>query len=155
MELYLSGDDPTWYYLDPSVWNQIATHLSVITACVPSIKPFLASLQSSLIDSGVPRNYTSKNFIELLPWGSTIKASTLKTFGGSGPRKVNSSLRGMGLTTTTYNEIEGGNDGEWSSTRALTDGVIHQQREVDVVVTDAPEGSHGHGHTASETNISA
>ncbi|KAI2472244.1 hypothetical protein F4781DRAFT_9034 [Annulohypoxylon bovei var. microspora] len=143
MESYLSGDDPTWYYLDPSIWNQIATHLSVITACVPSIKPFLTSLQSSLIDSGVPRNYTSNNFIELLPWGSSIKASTLKTFGGSGQRKFNSSAREIGLETTTHNEIEGGVDSEDSSTRGLTEGVIHRQREVDVVITDALDTPHG------------
>ncbi|XXH00587.1 hypothetical protein Hte_006935 [Hypoxylon texense] len=142
MESYLSGEDPTWNYLSPSVWNQIATHLGVITACIPSIKPFLASLQSSLIDSGVPRNYSSRNFIELLPWASPVKAPTLKTFGGSGPRKFNPSLGRMGLTTTTQNEIEGGTDGEQSSTRALVDGVIHQQREVDVVITDAPNRRH-------------
>ncbi|KAI2610542.1 hypothetical protein GGR54DRAFT_643375 [Hypoxylon sp. NC1633] len=140
---YSSEDDPTWEYLEPSAWNQMATHLSVITACIPSIKPFLTSLQSSLIDSGVPRNYSSRNFIELLPWASSVKASTLKTFGGSGPRKFRPTLLGMGLTTTTHNEIEGGVDGRQSSTRALVDGVIHQQREVDIAITDAPNKVHG------------
>ncbi|KAI0176026.1 hypothetical protein GGR52DRAFT_342075 [Hypoxylon sp. FL1284] len=149
MESYLSGNDPTCMSFLPvmsslakgikgTILIQVmATHLSVITACVPSIKPFLSSLQSSLIDSGVPRNYTSRNLIGLLPWAPNIKNSTLKTIGGSGPRRFSPSLRGMGLATTTYNEIEGGVKGEHSSTRGLVDGAIHQQREVDVVITDA------------------
>ncbi|KAI0019843.1 hypothetical protein F4780DRAFT_409168 [Xylariomycetidae sp. FL0641] len=126
--------DPTWNNVFPSLWGQIAVHLSIITACIPSIKPFLNSLQSSLVDSGVPRNYRSNSLIELRPW-----RSTLKTFGSSTRRHPSSPLRGMGLSTTVYNEIEGGADGEDASTRGLTDGVIHQQREVDVTIHDAPK----------------
>ncbi|KAI5865916.1 hypothetical protein GGS23DRAFT_359852 [Durotheca rogersii] len=131
---YFSGDDPTWDYLYPSLWNQITTHLSIITACIPSIKPFFDSLQSSLIDSGIPRNYTSNNRrIELRPWGTSNKSS-------SGPsQKFEPSLRGIGLSTTTYNEIEGGVNSDYASTRELTASVIHQQRDVDVVVADASE----------------
>lgn len=43
----------------------------------------------------------------------------------------------MGLSTTTYNEIEGGVSSDHASTKGLTDSVIHQQRDVDVVITTA------------------
>lgn len=45
----------------------------------------------------------------------------------------------MGLTTTTHNEIEGGVTSDYSSTKGLTDSVIHQQREVDVVIAEASQ----------------
>ncbi|KAI1335307.1 hypothetical protein F5Y15DRAFT_419973 [Xylariaceae sp. FL0016] len=146
MEPYFHSEDPTWDYLNPSLWNQITTHLSIITACIPSIKPFLNSLQSSLIDSGIPRNFTLNSHFELRPW-----RSTLKTFGGS-TRKFPSSLKGMGLSATTYNEIEGGVDGEQARTRGLTDGVIHQQRDVDVTIQNAPEG---HASKPSDASLLA
>ncbi|KAI1076551.1 hypothetical protein F5B20DRAFT_320397 [Whalleya microplaca] len=138
MEPYFSNGDPTWNYLFPSLWNQITIHLRVITACIPSIKPFFDSLQSSLIDSGIPRNYTPNNLIELRPWRTSNKDSS----GSS--RKFHSSLRGMGLSTTTHNEIEGGVASDQASTRRLTDSVIHQQRDVDVVISEALDQPRGY-----------
>ncbi|KAK6951348.1 hypothetical protein Daesc_007882 [Daldinia eschscholtzii] len=91
--------------------NRIAVHLSIITACIPSIKPFFDSIQSSLIDSGVPRNYTSGNTFELPPWRSATKSLSSRGF---------QSLRGIGLSTTTQIEIEGGVVGDSASTRGLT-----------------------------------
>ena len=112
--------------------NRIAVHLSIITACIPSIKPFFDSIQSRLIDSGVPRNYTSGNTFELPPWRSATKSLSSRGF---------QSLRGIGLSTTTQIEIEGGVVGDSASTRGLTSTVIYQQREVAVVVSDALEES--------------
>lgn len=43
----------------------------------------------------------------------------------------------MGLATTVHNEIEGGAAGDSASTKGLTDNVIHEQREVDVVIAEA------------------
>ncbi|KAH9901902.1 hypothetical protein F4778DRAFT_781785 [Xylariomycetidae sp. FL2044] len=125
-------------YSYPLSMCRVATHLSIITACVPSIKPFLISLQSSPINSGVPRNYHASNSLtELRSWRSTLRTLT-------GPsRKLHLSLRCAGLAVTTYKEIEGSADIEHASTRRLTDGVTHQQREVDVTISDAPESKLG------------
>lgn len=49
----------------------------------------------------------------------------------------------MGLATTTHNEIEGGVTSDNASTKRLTDSVIHQQREVDIVIADASQESSG------------
>lgn len=40
----LQGDDVTWLAVDPVVWYQVSLNLSVLTACVPSLKSFIDSL---------------------------------------------------------------------------------------------------------------
>ncbi|KAK8008148.1 hypothetical protein PG991_010699 [Apiospora marii] len=40
----LQGDDVTWLAVDPTVWYQVSLNLSVLTACVPSLKSFIDSL---------------------------------------------------------------------------------------------------------------
>jgi hypothetical protein len=52
-------------------------------------------------------------------------------------------LRGMGLSTTTRNEIEGGVIGDQASAKGLVDSVIHQQRDVDIVIAQASAASSG------------
>ncbi|CAI6342060.1 unnamed protein product [Periconia digitata] len=138
LEPYLSKNDVSWYYLWPTMWNQITIHLSIITACVPSIKPFFDALQSSLIDSGIPRNYKSNNSIELRPWKSSYK-----TYGSRSSRKLQSSLGGLGITSTVHNEIGVGAADDQTSTASLTNNVIHQQRDVDVVIAEASEVRRG------------
>lgn len=72
--------------------------------------------------------------MELRPWKLSNKSS-----GGRSSRKLQSSLRGLGFTSTTHNEIEGGVASDEMSTKGLTDNVIHQQRDVDVVIAEASE----------------
>jgi hypothetical protein len=38
--------DIPWYGVAPTIWSQIMLNLSLITACIPSLKRFLANLQS-------------------------------------------------------------------------------------------------------------
>lgn len=40
--------DMTWYLTTPAVWHQIMLNLSIITACIPCIKRFLADLSVGL-----------------------------------------------------------------------------------------------------------
>ncbi|KAK8061668.1 hypothetical protein PG994_008034 [Apiospora phragmitis] len=40
----LQGDDITWLAVDPVVWYQVSLNLTVLTACVPSLKSFIDSL---------------------------------------------------------------------------------------------------------------
>src|SRR5947209_20540729 len=43
---YSSPPDRPWYGVTPTIWSQIMLNLSLVTACVPSLKRFLADLQS-------------------------------------------------------------------------------------------------------------
>jgi hypothetical protein len=43
---YSSPPDKPWYEVTPTIWSQIMLNLSLITACIPSLKRFLADLQS-------------------------------------------------------------------------------------------------------------
>jgi len=65
------------------------------------------------------------------PWRSSKKNSTKSS------RDTYLSLRDVGLTTTVHNKIEGGAAGDSASTKGLTESVIHQQRDVDVVIAEA------------------
>ncbi|KAI1268034.1 hypothetical protein F5Y18DRAFT_277060 [Xylariaceae sp. FL1019] len=121
---YLFKGDPTWNYLLPSLWNQVVVHTSIMTACIPAMKPFLDSLQSSLLDSGVPRHYVSSTSVELRLWNFSRKNERKTDWEGQ------DSLRGIGLSTTRT-VIEGGVRDD-SSTRALTSNGIYQQLDVEV-----------------------
>lgn len=43
--------DRTWFAITPSAWTSVAMNVSIVTACIPSIKRFLADWASGL--SGV------------------------------------------------------------------------------------------------------
>lgn len=53
----------------------------------------------------------------------------------------------MGLSSTTHTEIEGGMGADNASTRGLTQGVIHQQREVNVMVAQSSAEADEHTST--------
>ncbi|KEF54873.1 uncharacterized protein A1O9_09316 [Exophiala aquamarina CBS 119918] len=40
--------DRTWFAITPSVWTSVAMNVSIVTACIPSIKRFLADWASGL-----------------------------------------------------------------------------------------------------------
>ena len=48
---YLSSTDLPWLNTIPTIWGQVMVNLSVITACIPLVKPFLDVLQFSLVDT--------------------------------------------------------------------------------------------------------
>lgn len=50
---YLHSTDRTWLDVNLSIWTQVMLGLSIITACIPLMKPFLEKLQFSLVDSSV------------------------------------------------------------------------------------------------------
>ncbi|KAL8970856.1 MAG: hypothetical protein Q9197_003588 [Variospora fuerteventurae] len=50
---YLRNADKPWFIVDSTIWGQASMNLSIITACIPSMKPLFDMLQFSLIDSSV------------------------------------------------------------------------------------------------------
>ncbi|KAF2236783.1 hypothetical protein EV356DRAFT_530687 [Viridothelium virens] len=74
---YLGRGDPTWYSVTLTIWAQAACNMSLLTACLPSVKPFLNMLQFSLIDcSTLPFSAPSGSCAEVSPLyksdGSTL-----------------------------------------------------------------------------------
>jgi hypothetical protein len=54
---YKSDDaDFTWDVLVPQVWAQIAINTSIITACIPSLKPFLSAIKPGLAIIRIPEH---------------------------------------------------------------------------------------------------
>lgn len=48
--------DFTWDILVPQVWAQIAINTSIITACIPSLKPFLSDIKPGLTIIQIPEH---------------------------------------------------------------------------------------------------
>lgn len=126
----LQRDDITWLAVDPIVWYQVSLNLSVLTACVPSLKSFIDSLTG----------YTSGLRI-MLPYEYPVTSS-----GKSAGSKIRDTIaaavyRGphpVGHTTSitasqapkrksqTGEQIKASSE----STRGLTGGGIHRQDQV-------------------------
>ncbi len=50
---FLNSPDRSWEAVTPQIWRQVVQCLSIITACIPCLRPFLASLESGFIDSSM------------------------------------------------------------------------------------------------------
>ena len=47
---YVNDTDRSWHAVGPQTWIQVIQCLSIITACIPCLKPFLESLESGFMD---------------------------------------------------------------------------------------------------------
>lgn len=56
-DFFASTTDRTWHATMPLIWTQIMLHVSIITACIPSIKRFLADVQSGLMGATISEQY--------------------------------------------------------------------------------------------------
>lgn len=50
---FIKSSDRSWEAVTPQIWRQVIQCLSIITACIPCLRPFLASLESGFIDSSM------------------------------------------------------------------------------------------------------
>ncbi|ERF74097.1 hypothetical protein EPUS_06366 [Endocarpon pusillum Z07020] len=50
---FIKSSDRSWEAVTPQIWRQVVQCLSLITACIPCLRPFLASLESGFIDSSM------------------------------------------------------------------------------------------------------
>jgi hypothetical protein len=50
---FLKSRDRSWEAVRPQMWRQVVQCLSIITACIPCLRPFLASLESGFMDSSM------------------------------------------------------------------------------------------------------
>ncbi|KAK2788387.1 hypothetical protein FQN52_006711 [Onygenales sp. PD_12] len=70
--------DRPWHAVTPSIWTQIATATSIITACIPSLKTFLADIRSGLTGATI-----SEPFELAHSGGRTRVHGTTRTANGS------------------------------------------------------------------------
>jgi hypothetical protein len=50
---FVKSSDRSWEAVTPQTWRQVVQCLSIITACIPCMRPFLASLESGFMDSSM------------------------------------------------------------------------------------------------------
>lgn len=74
-----SRSDPTWHNVEGALWTQAVINLSIITACIPCIKRFLADLSTGMMTVNIsePLEMTMKNI-------SSSGGSPGTTTGGTG-----------------------------------------------------------------------
>ena len=58
---YLDSSDTTWTLVEPAILGQIAQSLSILTACVPSLKGVIEIFWSGASQFTVPTQYTSSH----------------------------------------------------------------------------------------------
>lgn len=57
-----SPQDRTWYAVTPAIWTQLMLNVSIITACIPSIKRFLGNIRSGLTTINISTNYEATRY---------------------------------------------------------------------------------------------
>lgn len=63
-QVYKSNQpDPTWKALLPWVFAQIMMNSSIVAACIPSLKPFLADIKPGLIVVNIPEHELTASFV--------------------------------------------------------------------------------------------
>ncbi|KUI55795.1 hypothetical protein VP1G_10776 [Cytospora mali] len=149
------GNDFTWLAVVPTIWLQISYNLSVITACIPSMKNIFDSFSgdfSAAID--VPYNLPtissksgSRATVRGLSKGTGGSSSTMDSSGlkltPAHPSRTScykTDVFSSGTRTRTRDD-----DGQNESVRNLTDGVVVVTEEVDIHFENrasSPDGSH-------------
>ncbi|KAI1615347.1 hypothetical protein EDD36DRAFT_186931 [Exophiala viscosa] len=102
--------DPTWTALVPQVFAQIMMNASIIAACIPSLKPFLADIKPGLIMINVPEHELSASFVRVSKSRSVDNGRTNK----SGAVSRLASRLGLGsMAGRTANDTSSGSSGVW------------------------------------------
>ncbi|KAI9843987.1 MAG: hypothetical protein M1838_002393 [Thelocarpon superellum] len=118
----LSSADQTWENVNPSLWNQGVMNWSIITACIPCLRPFLASLQSGLLDTAMHDRKTSPAESYAL---HSIKTSYhSRGFGTTFPVRGRTNVK---ISTHVSHNLPGSD-----SRDMLNEEAIHQRTELQV-----------------------
>ncbi|KAK7985702.1 hypothetical protein PG996_005060 [Apiospora saccharicola] len=126
----LQGDDITWLAVDPVVWYQVSLNLSVLTACVPSLKSFIDSLTgyTSGVRIMVPYEYpvTSSGKSAGSKIRDTIAAAVYRGPHPIGHTTSITASQAPRSESQTGEQVKGSSE----STRGLTGGGIHRNDRV-------------------------
>lgn len=106
----------TWDILVPQVWAQVMLHTSIITACIPSLKPFLSGIKPGLLTVQIPGHELTSSSIRRSQRESKSEAAK----GGPlvGPRsftsRSSSTKKRLSNTTTSISNSSSGNSNFWT-----------------------------------------
>ncbi|KAJ9256926.1 hypothetical protein DTO212C5_8941 [Paecilomyces variotii] len=98
---YREAGDQTWNEVTPQIWIQTTQALSLTTACIPCLRPFLASLESGFIDSTM-RSHINKTYGSSSGSAAKGSASGGSRSNGSNPTSEEGiELKAIGRRTET------------------------------------------------------
>ncbi|KAK8035561.1 hypothetical protein PG993_010556 [Apiospora rasikravindrae] len=140
-----SGADVTWLAVNPTVWHQVSINLSVLTACIPSLKSFIDSLTgyTSGLRIMLPYEYPD---VSSGSHNHGVRSAIAAVYRGSRPG-VNTTLVSSNQGESHQHRKRGGGGGggagcdtnsRTESTQDLTEGVIHRSDHVSVTFERAP-----------------
>lgn len=101
--------DPTWTALVPQVFAQIMMNASIIAACIPSLKPFLADIKPGLIVVNIPEHELSASFVRQSKSRSVDHGRTFK----SGAVSKLASRLGLNSIAGKATNTSSGSSGVW------------------------------------------
>ncbi|RMZ86275.1 hypothetical protein DV736_g6498, partial [Chaetothyriales sp. CBS 134916] len=148
---YSTPQDRTWHLVAPTLWMQAMLNTSIITACIPSIKRFLADMQSGIMAAGLSEHYEQTHSGGKGTYGSHTHTRGLSfsgkfglsSSGSSGLRsRIEKNTRQEDHDVLKMKNIATRESGE--SARRLTGNVILQTIDYTVedesIATDNSEG---------------
>ena len=122
-------EDRPFEAVRPSIWTSFALNVSIITACLPSIKRFLSDWAAGVANAGIAEAYELQNFSHGYGIG---QSSTVRSFNSPHSRRRSADqIKAVRDGAQTYeyrarrrrdehNQVDNDTDSE----RGLTDGIL-------------------------------
>ncbi|KFY29442.1 hypothetical protein V493_02359 [Pseudogymnoascus sp. VKM F-4281 (FW-2241)] len=125
---YIGSTDKPWYGANVAIWTQAVMHLSIITACIPSLQHLLASMHSGVFNTALPAGFEGGLSYTLESGGSGGMSRELY-----GPKR--------GCTTRTTVESDARPQRSESKTRLVLDRGIYKTTEIVMNNVDSDQDS--------------
>ncbi|KAF7561280.1 hypothetical protein G7046_g2890 [Stylonectria norvegica] len=162
--LFHEYSDATWLSVPSTIWFQISLGLSILTACIPSLKGIIDSLLGSTAVAAIRSPYDlrdsgKKSGLEMTALGGSGSHNPSHNLSGTGGIKLSSKMKSANNTTWSADrEIHAKYGGKGSpasgsgsgseSVRKLTEGVIIVRDEFELHY-DEGRGSQSRGSRGS------
>jgi hypothetical protein len=95
--------DRSWFAVTPAVWTQLMLNVSIVTACIPSIKRFLGNIRSGLTTINISPNYEATRYGR----GSIAAGKAYAPDGGGLASRITASL-GFSMHTRSSSGVTSG-----------------------------------------------
>ncbi|KFY39945.1 hypothetical protein V494_03745 [Pseudogymnoascus sp. VKM F-4513 (FW-928)] len=134
---YIGSTDKSWYGANVAIWTQAVTHLSIVTACIPSLQHLLASMQSGVFNTALPAGFEGG------------LSYTLESAGSQGMSRELYGSRRVGTRTTVESSTQP--QRSESKTNLVMDGGIYKTTEFVLNDSDQDSGTRKRGPPAGRT----
>lgn len=152
--LFIDDTDDSWLAVTPSIWMQVTLSLSILTACIPSLKSLLDTLMASVAGAAMQGPFeltelsgTSKTKTSIIArsesHGHNGDTDSPGTFRGNGNFKLHQEVTSGNPRSRCYSNVGDGskNLARSDSTRNLTEGVIVRSDQFEVQYEDGTGSS--------------